>query len=280
MTRRFLAGPALFLAGLALFILHGEDLTTATRGVIALPRLVQTTAPAYRWTGTVPPGGVVEIQNINGPIAAVRAEGPDVEVTAVRTARRADPAAVRIEAVPSDAGVTICAMDPSPDQSPGTVCRPGGAAAMRTRQPDVRVTFTVRVPDSVRLSAHTVNGDVSAIALRGPVALTTINGAATFSTTAYGEARTVNGPIRAAFGTADWSGALSLQTVNGSITVDLPEGADTDIQARSVNGEISAGFPVALRAPASRRSLHARLGGGGRSLRLETVNGSVRLRHR
>ena len=43
----------------------------------------------------------------------------------------------------------------------------------------------------VRFVGRTVNGDIGADSLVGPVSLKTVNGEASFSTTAYGEASTV-----------------------------------------------------------------------------------------
>jgi len=66
--------------------------------------------------------------------------------------------------------------------------------------------------------------------------------------------------------------------VNGSLTVSLPESASTEVKARTVNGDISTDFPLTVRGRMVGRKLDGTLGSGGRSLSLETVNGSIALR--
>jgi hypothetical protein len=277
--RRIGPGVLVFAALLATFVVQAESIEQATRGLIALPHLVRRTAPEVRWQGRLPRGAAVEIKGINGAIVATRASGQAVDVRATRTGRRGDPAGVRIAVVEHAGGVTICAIYPAADGGPPETCGPGDEPRAQVRQEDVRVRFEVAVPRGVRLVATTVNGDLDAHGLDSPLALTTVNGAASFSTTAYGQARSVNGPIRAVMGAADWQGTLSLETVNGSITVDLPSDLDADLDARALNGETSTAFPIA-RLETRRDALRARVGDGGRTLRLQTVNGSIRLRRR
>jgi DUF4097 and DUF4098 domain-containing protein YvlB len=77
-----------------------------------------------------------------------------------------------------------------------------------------------------------------------------------------------------------WNGELNFATVNGSITLDLPADMSTDLRADTVNGDITTDFPIAVSGRIDRRSLRGTIGGGGRSLELQTVNGSVKLRRR
>ena len=151
---------------------------------------------------------------------------------------------------------------------------------MNTENNDVRVRFVVRVPAGVRFAGRTVNGEIDAQGLNGPVVLATVNGSTTFSTSSYGEASTVNGSIRGTLGAAGWSDPLAFHTVNGSITLDLPADLNADVRASTVNGEISTDFPLTVTGRVSRRHVTGTIGAGGRRLDLETVNGSVRLRRR
>jgi DUF4097 and DUF4098 domain-containing protein YvlB len=81
-------------------------------------------------------------------------------------------------------------------------------------------------------------------------------------------------------GEAGWKDALTFHTVNGSITLDLPSALSAEVRATTVNGEISTDFPLSATGRISRRHVAGTIGGGGRRLDLETVNGSVRLRRR
>jgi DUF4097 and DUF4098 domain-containing protein YvlB len=232
-----------------------------------------------QWRGTIAQGNAIEIKGVNGDIRAAAAAGAEVEVSAEMRGRRSNPQDVRIEIVPHSGGVTICAMYPSPDSRPNE-CRPGGEGRMNVRDNDVNVTFTVRVPPGVRFIGSTVNGDVTAESMAAPVALKTVNGQATFATSAYGEASTVNGTIKGIMGSSQWTDTLTFATVNGSIELDLPGDASTDVRAQTVNGDISTDFPITLTGRINRRQMNGTIGAGGRSLNLETVNGSVVLRRR
>ena len=151
---------------------------------------------------------------------------------------------------------------------------------MNVKDNDVTVTFTVRVPAGVRFIGKTVNGDVTARALSGPVSLKTVNGSAEFSTSSYGDAETVNGSIRGSMERADWTGQLDFTTVNGSVTLDLPPDVHSDLRATTVNGDITTDFPLTVTGRINRRSVNGTIGNGGRSMNIETVNGSVKLHRR
>jgi Putative adhesin len=176
-------------------------------------------------------------------------------------------------------GITLCAVYPDADSRPNE-CQPGDGGRMNVRDNDVTVAFTARVPSGVRFVGRTVNGDVAAEGLGAPVALRTVNGQVNFSTSSHGEASTVNGSIHGTIGTALWTDTLAFKSVNGSITLDLPADASAEVKAKTVNGSISTDFPIAVRGKVDPRSLTGTIGGGGRSIALETVNGSVTLRKR
>ena len=254
-------------------------LTTLAPASIPRAASAQSGAPALEWRGTVLQGSAIEIKGVNGDINAQPATGSEVEVTAVRTGRRSDPDSVRIEVVQHGDGVTICAVYPDSGNRPNE-CRPGNEGRMNVKDNDVQVAFTVRVPAGVRLVGRTVNGDVKTGSLDAPVVIRTVNGEAEFSTSSYGQASTVNGSIHATLGSALWEGNLSFSTVNGSITLNLPADISADVRAETVNGDITTEFPVTVNGRVSRRVLNATIGGGGRLMELETVNGSVKLSRR
>jgi hypothetical protein len=235
------------------------------------------TANPQSWRGAIAAGNVIEIKGVNGDIRAVAASGGEVEVSAVIKGNRSNPAEVRLDIVQHGEGVTICAMYPSPDGRPNE-CQPGSGGRMNTRDNDVTVDFTVRVPPGVRFTGRTVNGDVNAEGLGGAVRISTVNGDANFSTSAYGEASSVNGSIRATLGSTAWTDALSFKSVNGSVNVDLPADASTDIKVATVNGRISTAFPITVSGRVQPQRLNGTIGAGGRSLEIETVNGSITLR--
>jgi hypothetical protein len=235
-------------------------------------------AQDFTWAGAIPQGRAIEIKGVNGDVRAEPSGSNQVEVVAVKTARRDDPESVRIQVVPHDGGVTICAVYPSRNGARPNECAAGEGGRNNVQNNDVTVRFTVRVPAGVTFIGKTVNGDVEATRLNGDVVLTTVNGSATFSTTGGGRASTVNGSIRGEMGRADWNDTLSMSTVNGSITLTLPATLNTEVRASTVNGDITADFPVTVQGKVSRRRLEGTIGGGGRSLVLDSVNGSITLK--
>jgi len=230
----------------------------------------------FHWKGKIAPGKSIEIKGVNGDVRAVAGSG-DVEVTAVKHARRSDPDEVKIEVVPHEDGITICAVYPGDGRRDNT-CDAGDRGHMNVRDNDVTVDFTVRVPAGVRFVGRTVNGEVAAADLSGDVEANTVNGSIRISTSGSAEAQTVNGSIEASFGRATWSDALEFRTVNGAITLNLPTGLSTEVRASTVNGDIQTDFPLMVTGRLGPRTLRGTIGSGGRRLALETVNGSIRLR--
>jgi hypothetical protein len=268
-----LAGAAALVAGCTVQADSSGGLSV--RSAFAEP---QTTAD-FHWQGALAAGQTIEIKGVNGSIDASPSTSGQVEVAAERSGRRSDPNEVKIEVVPHAGGVTICAVYPNPDGPPNE-CVPGEGGRMRTRNNDVKVSFTVRVPSGVAFTGRTVNGRVEARDLGGDVTAHTVNGSIDVSTTGRAVASTVNGSIRASMGRADWPDDVSFETVNGGITLDLPENVNAEVSARTVNGSISTDFPLTISGRFSNRRLSGTIGNGGRRLELETVNGSIHLRKR
>jgi hypothetical protein len=231
-------------------------LLVASIGVAApVPAAAQ--AGDFRWSGAVAPGQTVEIRGINGRVRAVASDDGTVHVHATRQGRRSDPSSVRIEAVEHAGGVTLCAVYPTPANARRpNECRPGGGQSS-VQDNDVRVDFVVRVPAGVRLSGHTVNGDIDVQGLRSDVEAATVNGGVTVSTSGF--------VSRAA-------------TVNGSIELRLPAGTNAELHASTVNGSIDSDFPVTMSGRFGPRAARGTIGNGGPELRAATVNGSIRLR--
>ena len=249
--------------------------------VLALGILTGTLqAQEWSWTGSVARGAAVEIRGVNGAITATASSGREVEIVAVKDAERSDPATVQIQVVEDSEGILVCAVYPDRDGKEPNRCARGDDYHMSTGKNDVQVRFTVRVPAGVDFRGHTVNGDVAATGLSGRVKATTVNGSIEVSTTRYASASTVNGSIAAELGSADWDGTLSFRTVNGGITLALPEGTSADVTAQTVNGDIETDFPLTVkgRFMIGMRKLEGQIGGGGERLSLNTVNGTITLR--
>ena len=62
------------------------------------------------------------------------------------------------------------------------------------------------------------------------------------------------------------------------MTVTLPGSVNADVEARTVNGEIETDFPLTVTGRFGPRRLNGKIGNGGRTLSLGTVNGAIRIR--
>lgn len=232
----------------------------------------------FHWAGKISAGKRIEIKGVNGDITALLAAGDEVEVTATKRAEESDPESVKIEVVPYEGGVAICAVYPTGRHARReNSCQGGDDWSTTTENVDVKVHFTVRVPANVKFHGHTINGDVDATGLGSDVQAYTINGRIRVSTKGYAEAETVNGSIVAELGQGDWPNELEFKTVNGGITLTLPADLNTEVYAQTTNGNIESDFPLTISGRFSPRRLSGTIGKGGRRLQLGTVNGPIRL---
>lgn len=231
----------------------------------------------FQWRRQLSSGQSIEIKGINGDVRATASSSGEVEVTATKSARGSNPADVRIEVVPHAGGVTICAVYPTvPGREPNT-CEPGGNGKSNTRDNDTVVHFDVRVPYGVGFVGRTVNGEISGESLQGDAEAHTVNGSVRLATTGLAVANTVNGSVNVTMGRADWPNGASFKTVNGGITLTLPGAFDAELVATTLNGSITADFPITVTGTVSPRRLSGRIGNGGHELKLSTVNGSIKL---
>ncbi len=232
----------------------------------------------FRWSGRIASDDALEIKGINGTITVEATGGSDVVVTAAVRARRSDRESVRVEMIEHAAGRTFCAVYPTPEGERDNFCAAGSDGRMSTQGNDVRVDFYVQVPAGVGFIGRTVNGDIEVIDIEGDVVAVTVNGDVDLSTTGFAQAETVNGSIDATMGAAELRGGAEFSTVNGSITLDLDDDVDANIDASWLNGDFESDLPFSLQGRLSRRSARGTLGDGGAELALRTVNGSIRIR--
>jgi DUF4097 and DUF4098 domain-containing protein YvlB len=157
-------------------------------------------------------------------------------------------------------------------------CEPGDRWSSHTDNNDVTVDFEVQVPAGTEFNGQTVNGEMSAEGLKGDVRASSVNGSVRVSTTGLAEASTVNGSVYAQMGRANWDNDLEFSTVNGGITLIMPEKLDTEVRASTVNGDIDSEYPLTVTGRFGPRRVRGTIGAGGRGLTLSTVNGEIRLR--
>jgi hypothetical protein len=232
----------------------------------------RSTAGTWTYRGKLAPKHALWMRNIRGSIIVEGGRGDSIQIAAVKTYRSSDTGSVRIVAVPSDAGLSVCAVWPgsSDDCTADRSSRTG-----RMGGNDVAVDFKVRLPRGVRLDAKTVIGDVHVAGATAPLDIRTVSGAVDVET-AQGPVKiaSVNGDVHARIRAFADTGGVSITTVNGSVTSELPPALDADLDVHTINGSIYTDYPLTV----SGHSLKGTLGRGGREIHVTAVNGSIQLK--
>jgi len=147
------------------------------------------------------------------------------------------------------------------------------------------VSYVIRAPRRSDLDLESVNGPVGVADVSGRIALDVVNGPLTLDNVGGDvQARAQNGPLSIVLTGERWDGAgLDAETVNGPLTLDVPEGYNARLITGTRNGPMELGFPVTVQGNigAGRRSnIEVTLGSGGPTVRAVTTNGPATLRRR
>ena len=250
----------------------------------------------FHQTYTVENGTGVEIHNVNGNIDVRSWDKDYVDVLALkRTKRDRDELKkVSIE-VTTDSILEIRTkyhkFDPQGDTFFKRMFNRFSLSG-----PQVSVDYTVKIPEHAALGkVRTVNGSVKIIETHGDTDASTTNGNVTVErangiviaestngnvtvseTAALKKARTVNGGIDITFPERIQCDS-EISTVNGSINLYAQFDMSAEIDFKTVNGSISAGdFSITLDT-VSKKRLTGMLRDGGNAIKVNAVNGSIRL---
>lgn len=236
----------------------------------------QTEENAFTWSGRIPSGHWIRVRNLSGEINVTASNSDRVEVTATKQWRRSDPESVRFEVQkygPNDDDVVICAI-----WNDRSSCDEHGYESHNVRNNDVSVQFRVMVPRGVKIGVSSINGAVSVEGATSEVEASTVNGEVEAASSGGPvSASTVNGSVTARMGRFDGDQDLNFSTVNGTVQAEFTGDLDADIELSTVNGRFRTDYPVTINGRLDPRHLRARLGRGGRRIRLSTVNGNVEL---
>jgi len=225
----------------------------------------QTWTRTYTLAGT---GAAVEIVNVNGTFDVEAVDGSSLEVKAILTARGATE---------DDAKATLAKVE-MVDQADASRVRLQAKYPRELGRHGIEVNYTILAPRSARVSIENTNGHVTVKGVFAGLKAETTNGAV------HGEglgnsvvATTTNGEIKIRMSSMGGDG-VALETTNGGIDLRLPADAKATLSARCVNGGIKvADLPFEKSGEGSRRKLDGAINGGGAAVRLETVNGSIRV---
>jgi DUF4097 and DUF4098 domain-containing protein YvlB len=215
-------------------------------------------------------GGRFSISNVNGTVSVTGGSGSTVEIIATKKAdNQSDLDEIKIEISHSATEVVV---KTELGKSSGWFSR-GSTSG--------EVKYEVIVPASTVLdSVDTVNGDVTISGVAGNVEAETVNGSLSVSGLEGDvDLSTVNGSIEAEFTRLEGQQRVKAETVNGRVTIDLPENADVKISADSLNGSINArDFGIETEKGFVGSDLNGDIGNGSARLNIDTVNGSIKIR--
>ena len=143
------------------------------------------------------------------------------------------------------------------------------------------MSYYVNVPRRFDLDLTAHNGGLSVAGVSGKLALDTHNGSVAL--VAVGgdvRAHTQNGSLNVQLAGTQWDGTgLDAETRNGSVRLAVPAQYAAQLETGTVNGSIRTDIPVTVSGRISQR-LSIPLGGGGRTVRAVTTNGSVSITRR
>jgi hypothetical protein len=143
------------------------------------------------------------------------------------------------------------------------------------------VSYFVFVPRRFDLDLEAHNGGIGVSDVSGRLDLRTHNGGVMLSAVGGDvRAHTQNGALSVQLTGTRWDGTgLDAETRNGSVRLSVPEQYAAQLETGTVNGSIRTDIPLTLSGRISRQ-LSIPLGGGGRTIRALTTNGSVTITRR
>lgn len=237
-------------------------------------------AQDYHFTKNLSAGDRLEISNINGHIDVTRASGRMAEVSVTKTVKKGDGSMVKAIMEEGGSGMHVCTIYINREPNRRT-CNGDNNNNGRGRDNfEVDMHYVVRVPAGAKLSIDDVNGNVTVTGADNDSKIETVNGDITFDGGSASSLETVNGNIVGTFSRATWDGTMSVETVNGSVELTFPADFSADISGETVNGGIHSTFPITIDQGWGPKSFKGRIGGGGRKLRISTVNGGITLKKR
>jgi len=161
----------------------------------------------------------------------------------------------------------------------GSTVRVDGPSSGRHQQ--WSVILVMMVPRQGGLEISTTNGPLSVEGVIGRMDLRAQNGPVSlYHVGGDVEARVQNGPLSVTLAGTKWDGkGLNAETVNGPVTLGVPEGYNAELETGTVNGPMDLQMPLTVTLNGRVRDrIHTTLGKGGAPVRVVTTNGPITIR--
>ncbi|GAB5409597.1 MAG: hypothetical protein BalsKO_19620 [Balneolaceae bacterium] len=147
------------------------------------------------------------------------------------------------------------------------------------RKQNVSVSYRIYVPREIDLDLETYNGGISIRDVDGDIRFGTLNGGVRL-TNLNGDVRgkTTNGGVKVELIGSEWIGeGLNVETTNGGVTLYIPEEYNAQLRTGTVNGSMDFDFPMMISGRFDKK-LTTTLGDGGKTIRVVTTNGGIRIK--
>lgn len=142
-------------------------------------------------------------------------------------------------------------------------------------------SLVIRVPRKTGMAASTVNGPLSVEGVSGTIELRSTNGPM-FLADLSGDvrARVQNGPLSVELSGSRWEGkGLDAESVNGPVSLGIPDGYNAELETGTVNGPMETRIPLTITIRGRMRDrIRTTLGKGGAPVRVVTTNGPITIR--
>lgn len=217
--------------------------------------------------------GRVSIANINGDVRISAWDRNEVKVDAVKRAYSQERLSeVSVEVTNTADSVLIKTKYAERNQTFENRNRENSSAS---------IEYTLTIPRGARLDgAELVNGSLDVQGIQGDVHASLVNGEVKAAGLG-GEVKlsTVNGSVEANVARLEDTKGVNVSSVNGSITLIVPSGANAQIKASTLHGAITNDFGLTVNdGQYVGHDLSGQIGTGGPRIRLNNVNGSISIK--
>lgn len=241
-------------------------------------------ADAFHWNTELPPGSTLHLRTSSGRIEVTPAHGNTASFSgSKRWVGRND--AVHFSWARNGDDVWVCAMTGAGGNC-GPSYRPSDEhgswldmfSLFKRRPTHVEASISVELPPGVRVDARSNIGEVEIHGTHGGVTARTLSGAIDIDGVAGPiDAHSVNGAVDVAVDSLAPNDPVSVETVNGGVTVKLPPNTQGSVDLSTINGEVQSEFPLVASGEIASHRLRGQIGSSSREIRLKTINGSVEL---
>jgi hypothetical protein len=201
------------------------------------------------------------IKNVNGSVTVEAWDKPQAQVTVIKRGSESDRKTVQVYFKNDDSELSLRTAYPKGNNK-------------------AEVVYQIKLPRKLEsVDLNSVNGTLKLSDIDAEITAQTVNGSVELANVAgVNKAQSVNGNVKAVLREAG-SDSMEFGNVNGSIEVQIKGDLDADLEAVAVHGTITIddAFGVQVQKQMVGQKASGQIGSGGTSLKIKTVNGSIKL---